>query len=654
MLLTSSFATASAVTIANSPSFLAIERLFAAPARSGDASRPTASASPPVVNSGAAGSGANGLTGQYFLGTSFQNLVATHIDPAINFKWSAAPDPALTGGPFSVRWTGQVIPRFSQTYTFTIRGNVGVRLWVNGKRLVNNWKSHHTASNSGKIKLVAGTAYSLQVDSFQAGSSAGAIELLWSSAKQKSQPIPANALTVNAGALPTPAPAVPTGLTAMVSSPTDMELTWSPSAGADGYTVGRSTDGIRFTTVGTTVASQLSFDDVSVVPATAYYYEVSASNPGGVSVPGAPAGATTPPLAPGGLSANTISSARVGLQWNDVAGATGFEVLAAAGPGSDFTVVGTTGVHSTSFIATGLSPDTPYTFLVAATFGGTVSAVGNAAQAVTPIAAPQGLTAHAVTSSQIDLEWNDVSSEQGFVIERSPDGISGWGAIDTAPAGVVHASETGLTEMTSYFYRVIAVGAHGDSDPGTAAGDTTPAGVRYKYVPGQTSYSAPAGTSLTVNLYLQETVDPGRSSLLAGVGLFAAGAGVSRVSGSEASITSIAIDAADFGGPSDMSFTDADAAMIEAIGFSAPGAPLANTGGGISPSTPANEIFLGRLTIAVGAVPGTTTFSLGTHDPNGGNTLFYQSLNDLDSSQTTAPTYTGVGMATSLFTVIAT
>jgi hypothetical protein len=651
-LLSSSFSSASIISISDASNFFAIQRLLGSPAESIKHSKPTTNPRPPVVAATPNAGAAAGLIGQYFLGSAFQNLVLTRTDLTVNFNWSVTPDPAVASRPFSIRWTGQVTAGFNQTYTFTVRGNVGARLWVNGKQLVNDWKAHRLKSDTGRIKLHAGTAYDLRLDSFQTGSAAGSIQVLWSSARQKTQVIPAKALTANSDLLPTLAPAAPAGLTAIAASSTHVSLSWTAAANAAGYTVQRSTDGISFTTLGTTAASQLSFDDTAAVPATKYYYEVSATNSGGASAPSSPASATTPPLAPGGLSAASVSATQIDLTWNDVTGATGFEVLASTDGGAHFTVVGTAGIHSTLFHTTGLMPATGYAFEVVATCGGALSAAGNIAQAITPTTAPQSLAVHAATSTRIDLTWNDVSSEQGFIIERSADGATGWVAVGTTPAGVVHASDTGLAALTSYFYRVRAVSAGGNSDPGTVAGDTTPAGVRYQYVTDHASYTAVSGSTVTVRLYLQETLDAGYSSLLAGVGLFAAGAGVLRVSGSDASITGLAADTSDFAGPSGINFTAADALLIEAISFAAPGVQLANTGGGASPATLANEIYLGSLTIAVGPVPGGTTFSLGRHDPQNGNTLTYQSGNDLD--QSTGAAYTGVGLITSLFTVTAT
>ena len=81
---------------------------------------------------------------------------------------------------------------------------------------------------------------------------------------------------------------------------------------------------------------------------------------------------------------------------------------------------------------------------------------------VTP-AAPTGLAAAAVSSSQIDLTWADnANNETGFKIERSPDGVT-WAQIATAAANATTYSDLGLAASTSYSYRVRAYNTAGDS-----------------------------------------------------------------------------------------------------------------------------------------------------------------------------------------------
>jgi hypothetical protein len=83
-----------------------------------------------------------GLTGTYFSDESLGNAVLTRIDPNVNFNWAdGSPDPSIDADHFSVRWTGQVQPRFSEDYTFTVNADDGVRLWVNGQLLIDQWNS---------------------------------------------------------------------------------------------------------------------------------------------------------------------------------------------------------------------------------------------------------------------------------------------------------------------------------------------------------------------------------------------------------------------------------------------------------------------------------------------------------------------------------
>jgi titin len=94
----------------------------------------------------------------------------------------------------------------------------------------------------------------------------------------------------------------------------------------------------------------------------------------------------------------------------------------------------------------------------------------------TPLA-PSGLTATAVSSSQINLTWVDSdTSEQGFKIERcSGAGCSNFAQIATVGANVTNYSNTGLSGSTSYSYRVRAYNASGDSDYSNPASAVTQA-----------------------------------------------------------------------------------------------------------------------------------------------------------------------------------
>lgn len=94
--------------------------------------------------------------------------------------------------------------------------------------------------------------------------------------------------------------------------------------------------------------------------------------------------------------------------------------------------------------------------------------------AASPPNAPTNLTAIAISQSQINLAWTDASSnETGFKIERSPFAPGSWTQIATVGAGVTGYPNTSLSAGTTYYYRVRAYNAAGDSAYSNEAHATT-------------------------------------------------------------------------------------------------------------------------------------------------------------------------------------
>jgi hypothetical protein len=120
----------------------------------------------------------------------FSGRSITRVDPQVNFEWgNGSPDAAIAADTFSTRWTGQVQAQKSETYTFFVRADDGVRLWVNGQLLVNQWKDQGTTEYSGSIALVAGQKYDIRMEYYE--NSLGAVaQLGWSSASTPKQIIP--------------------------------------------------------------------------------------------------------------------------------------------------------------------------------------------------------------------------------------------------------------------------------------------------------------------------------------------------------------------------------------------------------------------------------------------------------------------------------
>lgn len=134
---------------------------------------------------------ATGLSAQYFANQTLTGPAAlSRIDGTVNFNWgTGSPGAGVPADVFSARWTGTVIPQYSQPYTFFTTSDDGVRLWVNGVLLVNNWTPHGATENSGTITLAANTAYQIKLEYFERRGQAVA-KLAWSSASQPKQIVP--------------------------------------------------------------------------------------------------------------------------------------------------------------------------------------------------------------------------------------------------------------------------------------------------------------------------------------------------------------------------------------------------------------------------------------------------------------------------------
>jgi hypothetical protein len=137
-----------------------------------------------------------GLKAEYFNNRFLATPIAfTRIDSTVNFT-DAGGTWVNFGGVgtdnFSVRWSGQVRPSTSGTYTFYTMSDDGVRLYVNGQALVNNWTDHGPTENSGNISLTANQLYTITMEFYENGGGATA-QLSWSGPGVAKQIIPTSA-----------------------------------------------------------------------------------------------------------------------------------------------------------------------------------------------------------------------------------------------------------------------------------------------------------------------------------------------------------------------------------------------------------------------------------------------------------------------------
>ena len=136
----------------------------------------------------------NGLRGEYFDNENFTGMRLERLDAEVNFNWGqGSPIPGIGSDYFSVRWTGSIVPRFSETYTFYATSDDGIRLWINGQKILNGWSARLKTTDAGTIRLKAGNPYTIQLEFFDATVDAVA-SLEWSSSRQPRQIVPATQL----------------------------------------------------------------------------------------------------------------------------------------------------------------------------------------------------------------------------------------------------------------------------------------------------------------------------------------------------------------------------------------------------------------------------------------------------------------------------
>ncbi len=189
--------------------------------------------------------GAEGLLGEYYHGTSgnpWRELVLERIDPTVDFNWGgASPDPLINADGFTVRWTGMITVPASATYTFYTVTDDGIRLWINGEQIIDNWTDHGSTEDSGNITLAAGRQYEIILEFYENGGSAQC-ELYWESPSITRETIPSQYLSVER-----PFPRKPDPADGSVIKDIWVPLSWEPGdyAASHNIYIGENSDEVQ-------------------------------------------------------------------------------------------------------------------------------------------------------------------------------------------------------------------------------------------------------------------------------------------------------------------------------------------------------------------------------------------------------------------------
>jgi beta-glucosidase len=118
--------------------------------------------------------GTPGLTATYFRTKDLSGEAGvTRVDPQLSFGFAAnrLPD-GFVAKEYSARWTGALTAPETATYTLTFRGAGGVRLWLDGKPVFDDWKEavgnpFAAPERKAELKLEKGKRYAFKAEYFR-------------------------------------------------------------------------------------------------------------------------------------------------------------------------------------------------------------------------------------------------------------------------------------------------------------------------------------------------------------------------------------------------------------------------------------------------------------------------------------------------------
>ncbi len=135
-----------------------------------------------------------GVRAEYFSGLDpWGTPVLTRVEDTIDHGWGSGEIAAGLSDGVSARWTTNLEAPFTETYQLITTSDDGVRLWLDGRRLIDNWTNHGGTDDVATVELIAGQFYRVQMEWYENTGSATA-RLSWQSPSVGKQVIPAGPL----------------------------------------------------------------------------------------------------------------------------------------------------------------------------------------------------------------------------------------------------------------------------------------------------------------------------------------------------------------------------------------------------------------------------------------------------------------------------
>lgn len=324
--------------------------------------------------------------------------IDTRTERDINFYWTRQPHLNVWRDNFSARWIGN-FDLAEGEYTFTARADDGVRVWVDDKLIIDEWR-HQGARTFPSQQFLTSGVHTIKMEYFEGGGHAVA-KLDWTAGQ-------------------TGKPAQPADLRTTEVTQESVSLAWNKAQWVDHFKVLRD---------GQIIADNLeepSLIDSNVNVTQSYNYSVIAVWPTGTESEAAKLKVDVldiePPTQPQALRVTQVSPTQITLMWeaaNDNVGVTEYQIV------RDNSVVGTVKSTQTHYIDTGLANLSKHSYhIVALDKASNQSAPSTALSTSTYDGSAPTIPAQleaATTSAGVELGWQAASDNvgvAGYIVYR--------------------------------------------------------------------------------------------------------------------------------------------------------------------------------------------------------------------------------------------
>ena len=114
-----------------------------------------------------------GLKAEYFNNKKLEgDAVYSSVDSSINYKWSGSPAKGVAADRFSIRWSGVFYSTMDEQIEFSVRGDDGYRMFIDGKQVLADWSNHGTTERRYLFNAEANRKYDIRIEYFDNSSTA--------------------------------------------------------------------------------------------------------------------------------------------------------------------------------------------------------------------------------------------------------------------------------------------------------------------------------------------------------------------------------------------------------------------------------------------------------------------------------------------------